>query len=101
MKLVYALILALAVAPQAFAQAPQTSNLIPAAIGVDGDTATLTEPQLKLLDLQYEKSTGISAHLPAATSNGCERATCHIYALVNKSNQTLELFIDGVLTYTW
>ena len=109
MKLVYSLplffALATALVPRAYAQTPQTSkpasNLNPAAIEADGDTAAMSEDQLRLLDQEYEKSTGVAAHLPALSGNGCERSTCHIYALVNKSHQTLELYIDGVLTYTW
>ena len=100
MKFAYALLLALGMVSVAHADGPQTSALAPS-VDVDFDTAGMSEADLQKMDVEYEKATGLSSHLPTGKSNGCERATCHIYAVVDKSKQTLELYVDGNLQYTW
>ncbi|MFA6236029.1 MAG: L,D-transpeptidase [Bacteriovorax sp.] len=63
------------------------------------------EKILKDLDEDYEKTTGLSAHLEVDLLEDllprCFRNSCKIWADIDKRVQRLYLYIDGVLTYTW
>jgi lipoprotein-anchoring transpeptidase ErfK/SrfK len=61
------------------------------------------DQQLKAIDAAYEQSTGQSASIaqPNYFSTGCQREQCTIYARVEKSEQKLYLYINGVLQNTF
>lgn len=66
------------------------------------------ESHLEEFDKAYEEETGLSPFLEGygeyesgGRSSSCKRQDCKVWAHVSKANQTLDLYIDGVLTYTW
>ncbi len=105
MKLTVFILNFLALCMVASAQAGQThtSNAM--------DELDPRDPQinkvLEKMDKDYQKATGQSPFLQEdpklnlASTSDCYQSTCHVFALVNKSKQTLELYVDGVLQATW
>lgn len=60
------------------------------------------ESVLQKLDEAYQAETGISPFLPFSwVAPTCRKFDCPVYALVNKSTQTLQLYIKGSLVATW
>lgn len=62
-----------------------------------------TEQALQKLDQLYLYETGHSAQMPAEfiQTSGCERASCPLWILVDKSSQTVSVYINGAFTTTW
>ncbi len=65
------------------------------------------EDQLNLLDQQYERETGESAHIEShpsllwPTATGCQRWGCTVYAKVVRSEQKLYLYVNGNQVDSW
>lgn len=63
------------------------------------------EEKLKEMDAVYEEETGQSAWLPLDLEGmlkpRCYRNSCRVWADVDKSNQRLYLYLNGVLSHTW
>ncbi len=60
------------------------------------------DEMLRQMDVIYEQETGVSAHLDttdaelmSASGAGCKRLTCPVWARVNKTTQTLSLYLNG------
>lgn len=62
------------------------------------------EQLLEFLDEEHERETGESSHIdadPSEAFSGCRREECEVWARVDKSEQRLYLFIDGVQRAIW
>jgi len=63
------------------------------------------ESILSDIDQDYMEQTGISPFLEQDylqfVSTGCRRDTCKVWALVDRSTQTLTLYVDGNQQATW
>lgn len=64
------------------------------------------EKTLRELDQEYERVTGLWAHPEAfdplvAFRPNCYRNSCKLWAHISIDTQRLDVYIDGVLTYTW
>src|SRR5262245_38965135 len=61
------------------------------------------EEYLNKLDKIYEETTGEPSHLKDddVARSGCSRQSCHVWAVVDKSSQTLSLYIDGSFRTSW
>lgn len=66
----------------------------------DFDPSKVTEEDLERMDREYEKATGISAHI-GATVGTCRYTRCPVFMLVDKETQTLTLYLDGQKTDAW
>ena len=96
-----ALLLTLALAMMNVHAADSTGNILDEL----DPTSPNIEEQLKKMDAEYEKETGLSAWLPLDLEGmlkaSCYRNSCPVWADVDKRTQRLYLYLDGVLTYTW
>ncbi|MBX2987204.1 MAG: L,D-transpeptidase [Bdellovibrionaceae bacterium] len=63
------------------------------------------EETLQRFDAEYERATGLPSHLEddlmTPMQGGCYRETCYIWAHVNKASQTMNVYIEGRLTFSW
>lgn len=66
------------------------------------------ENLLQRFDKIYEEETGLSSHLPTDESlwtnlkaNGCVRQDCPLFIHVNKSSQSLTLYVNGFYSGRW
>jgi lipoprotein-anchoring transpeptidase ErfK/SrfK len=60
------------------------------------------EKVLQQMDRDYEQITGLPSHLKdESTSAYCYKSNCKILAKINLNTQRMDLYIDGILTYTW
>lgn len=64
------------------------------------DPSQTTEDELRKMDEEYESATGKSAHI-RAWKGTCRYKQCPVWALVDKSEQTLTLYIDGKVSEVW
>jgi hypothetical protein len=67
--------------------------------------AANVEQTLQSFDAAYEATTGLSAHptawmdmITSASGPGCRRESCAIFVDVDKSSQTLRLYVNGRFT---
>jgi hypothetical protein len=101
MKLVFSLSILLLFSLSAFAQEPTGKNLLDELNPFDPSV----EQQLESYDQWYEDGTGLSAHLPTGPDfqalAGCRRASCPIWARVEKSEQRLYLYVNGSPYAAW
>ena len=66
------------------------------------------EDILNYYDKIYEEETGQSAHLDSNMTideilgiSGCRRETCPVWAVVDKSSQSMSLYVNGSLQGSW
>ncbi len=63
------------------------------------------ESILEAYDRFYEQQTGKSSHLEedllTLIDSGCFRMSCKVWANVDRSSQTLTLYVDGIVQATW
>lgn len=99
MKTVFICALSLFAAHASFADEADDAEFNPFAPNV--------EETLKAFDAQYEATTGLSAHptsfmdMAVSAGQGCYRESCAIYVDVDKSSQTLRLYLDGRYADQW
>src|SRR5688572_6226042 len=63
-----------------------------------------SEQLLEILDKEHEEATGQPSRIgrdPGRTSLGCKREKCKVWALIDKSEQRLYLYIDGIERAIW
>jgi lipoprotein-anchoring transpeptidase ErfK/SrfK len=58
------------------------------------------EKELKEMDKEYEDATGKSSHI-AVGSGTCYQIACPVFALVDKENQEMNLYVNGELIDQW
>jgi hypothetical protein len=62
------------------------------------------EQLLDILDAEHEEATGQPSHIdsdPGTAVLGCSRAKCKVWARIDRSEQRLHLYIDGVERAIW
>lgn len=64
------------------------------------DPNKVTEAELKAFDKEYEAATGIRANITVGKST-CRYTQCPVFALVEKENQTLTLYVNGEVQDVW
>lgn len=64
------------------------------------DPKKTTEKELQKLDKEYEEETGKKSHIPVGVGT-CYQISCPVFALVDKSSQTMNLYVNGELNETW
>lgn len=78
---------------------PQSSSQIEELNPFDPEIETL----LQEMDAEYEAETGMPAILHSFKPFGpaCRQIECPVWAKIDKSTQTMELYVNGVLNYRW